>query len=94
MGVRGMSSAPAVSAFDQLRAPHDSPTVILKRAYRREYYVVNTSDWRTCYSGLIRDTFAWRVTSLDEIAECALYQTAERFDTLEQAMLYFSTVVV
>ena len=99
---RGMSAVPALSAYGHLCAPHGSPTIILKRAGRQEYYVVDTYDWcdrqRMLASWfdrqrMLADKIAGSAL-LDDIAEIALHQAAERFDTLEQALLYFNAVAV
>ena len=65
------------------------PVFILKQRGRQAYYVVDDVEWWEAgfsLSGL--------AMSMDEIAEITLHQTAERFDTLEQAVLYFNAVAV
>ena len=53
---------------------------VLKRRWRQEYYVVNMREWKGKYF------------ELGETEQSAFHKTAERFDTLEQAMLYFEMV--
>ena len=54
--------------------------LVIKHRWRRGCYVVNLHEW--VHVGCIPH----------ETAESAFYKTAERFDTLEQAMLYFEMV--
>lgn len=86
VGVRGVSAAPALPAYERLWLPYGPPTIILKRSHQQEYYVVHIPSWYECYCAQLHTT----TIPLDEIAEIALHQAAERFDTLEQAMLYFA----
>ena len=90
VGVHGVSDAPAEPAGRIVRVIYRPPTIILKRSNRREYYVVHTPSWYECYLAQGHTT----PTPLGEIAEITLHQTAERFDTLEQALLYFNAVAV
>jgi len=61
------------------------PVFILKQSGRQVYYVVDDDAWWTACADL-----SGLAMSMDDLAELALHQTAERFDTLEQAMLYFA----
>ncbi len=53
---------------------------ILYCEYDTKYYVVSVADWSLVYTRSVMP------------AQEALYQVAETFDTLEQAMLYFEMV--
>ena len=63
------------------------PVFILKQRGRQVYYVVDDVAWWVAFFNL-----SGLAMSVDAIAEITLHQTAERFDTLEQAMLYFEVV--
>ena len=66
-------------------------SIVLKQYRRRNYFVVRAS----CLNAAVTRTLFAHNPGLDlayRLAETALHQTAERFDTLEQAMLYFEMV--
>lgn len=71
--------------------------IVLKQYRRRKYFVVRADRLRAAAMQITR----LERTRLDrnggfeltqQLAEAALHQTAEKFDTLEQAMLYFEMV--
>ena len=63
------------------------PVFILKQRGRQVYYVVDDVAW---WEAVVSLSDLSSSMDEDEIAEIALHQAAERFDTLEQAMLYFA----
>ena len=65
--------------------------VVLKQYRRRNYFVVRADCLRIAIAATI---LALNVEGdrAQQLAEAALHQTAERFDTFEQAMLYFEMV--
>jgi hypothetical protein len=54
--------------------------MLLKSSWPHKFYVVDCDAW------------IYKYIQPNETELSALYQTAERFDTLEQAMLYFEVV--
>jgi len=54
--------------------------LVLKHRWRQEYHVVNLREWAGVYF------------MPHETTKSAFYKTTEKFDTLEQAMLYFEMV--
>ena len=73
-----------------------SGTVVLENRSTRQCYVVNMPSWigRVNTPNLHARMLSGHgsMDEADQILTDALYQTAERFDTLEQAMLYFEMV--
>ena len=73
-----------------------SGTVVLENRRTQQYYVVDMPSWRGRVSiPYLHSRLLIGYISMDEadqILTDALHQTAERFDTLEQAMLYFEMV--
>ena len=73
-----------------------SGTAVLETGSTRQFYVVDMSSWRgrVSASDLYARTMSGHISmdEADQILTDALDQTAERFDTLEQAMLYFEMV--
>ena len=71
--------------------------IVLKQYRRRKYFVVEAYRLKAAAMQITR----LERTRLDrnggfeltqQLAEAALHQTAEKFDTLEQAMLYFEMI--
>ena len=73
-----------------------SGTAVLETSNTRQFYVVDMSSWRGRVSvfGLHARMLSGHVSidEADQILTDALDQTAEKFSTLEQAMLYFEMV--
>ena len=73
-----------------------SGTAVLETSSTRQFYVVNMSSWRgrVSASGLYARMLSDHIYTdeADQILADALDQTAEKFDTLEQAMLYYHLV--
>ena len=73
-----------------------SGIVVLENRSTRQCYVVDMPSWRgrvnvdKLHARMLSSNIS--VDEADQILADALHQTAERFDTLEQAMLYFEMV--
>lgn len=65
--------------------------IVLKQYRRHNYFVVKASRLKVAV-GAAMLTHDGGFEFAQQLAEAALHQTAERFDTLEQAMLYYHAV--
>ena len=71
-------------------SPRQGTYMILKAQHRQQYFVLNTSTWWATGYPAVKDFTNW-LQNLQQM-NIWLHQTAEKFDTLEQAMLYFEIV--
>ena len=71
-------------------SPRLGTHVVLKAQYRQQYFVLNTTTWRTTGYPAVKNLN----TGLQMLKQMDvwLHNNAEKFDTLEQAMLYFEMV--
>ena len=71
-------------------SPRQGAYMILKAHHRQQYFVLNTiAWWATGYPAVKNLNTGLQMLKQMDVW---LHQTAERFDTLEQAMLYFEMV--
>ena len=67
-------------------------SMLLKQYRRENYFVVGYRTWVSVLNSIYACTPKADLHAIARPAETALYKTAERFDTLEQAMLYYHLV--
>ena len=65
---------------------------VLKQYRRKNYFVGDYRTWISALASIYKHTPRADLCAIARPPETALHQTAERFDTLEQAMLYFEMV--
>ena len=66
--------------------------IVLKQCNQQRYFVVNCVPWVNCTVHMCQLAGGASDVAAHQPAEATLHQTAERFDTLEQAMLYYHAV--
>ena len=71
-------------------SPRQGTHMVLKAQHRQQYFVLNTSTWWATGYPAVKDFTNW-LQNLQQM-NIWLHNNAEKFDTLEQAMLYFEMV--
>ena len=71
-------------------SPRQGTHMVLKAQHRQQYFVLNTSTWWATGYPAVKDFTNW-LQNLQQM-NIWLHNNAEKFDTLEQAMLYYHLV--